>query len=383
MYLDGYNDFGKTDMIHTVGIPGLGTGPTGTVHMCHDPYEYMKVIRAEGKHPSGAIEMQWVNRDYFDKRGMKASAEFFGRGEGWRQQRQLISRDLMTPSAYKSYSNAVATAAKFASAGVQNGTQHSFLGRASFDMFGAAFFGEQLMSANEETLTPENKKFCDSAEIILQGIMTTMNSPQEYMAYMEGTVTPIIESHNAAFDYCNEHAAKLTHEFIAQMEAGTLNEDQKNSYLFAALNRQKTTDTDVENLVEVLNIFLLAAVDTTSAYLHWVLMALGAHQDVQQKVYNELTMALGDKEISRELISQKRWLPYLHNVQREAHRQRAAIVGVFKVVDEPLTVCGYDMSKGDSVWLDNYSIQNDTNIMPDAAVFRPERWNDDAVCCVA
>lgn len=382
MFLDGYNDFGKADRIHTLGVPGLGTGSTGTVHVCHDPYEFMKVIRGEGKYPSGSVEIQWVNRDYFDRRGMTASADFTGRGEGWRQQRQLLARDLMTPTAYKSYSNAIARAARFASAAAKSGQQHTFLSRASFDMFGAAFFGEQLMSANEETLTPENKKFCESAEIVLEAIMTTSGSPQEYIAHVEGKLTPTTEAHNAAYDYCNEHATRIIHAFIDKKNDGTLTEDQKNSYLFAALNRQEHTDTKVDSLVEVLNFLLLAAVDTTSAYLHWVLMALATHQDVQQKVFDELTTTLGDSELSRDLISQKQWLPYLHKVQREVHRQRPALAGVAKQTTQPITLCGYEMQKDDAVWLDSYSIQNDIDIMPDADVFRPDRWNTEEVSWV-
>lgn len=64
---------------YTVGLPGFGNGLHGTAHILTDPYEMAKVIRSEGKYPSGVVQKNWVLEKIMKKadnplnRGGKAS----------------------------------------------------------------------------------------------------------------------------------------------------------------------------------------------------------------------------------------------------------------------------------------------------------------------
>lgn len=162
-------DLPQFDDILKIGYVGMGKGITGRMVISRDPTEYMKVLRAEGRFPSGAIETQWMMKEYHARRNHQTSLDFWGRGEKWQTIRRLIQKDMLLPGAAKSYGDAVGEAARLASAGAPacggKDTIHSYIDRCSFDMFSAAFMGQLTRTANPQdpAANPKNVEFCQAA----------------------------------------------------------------------------------------------------------------------------------------------------------------------------------------------------------------------------
>lgn len=136
----------------------------------------------------------------------------------------------------------------------------------------------------------------------------------------------------------------------------------------------------VAELAEISSVLLLAAVDTTSGYTKWVLAALATYPEVQERVYREVMETVGDGLLTTDVVNQQKWLPFLQAVKRESHRMTPAFgTSVVRQNEVPLELCGYSIPSGETVCFDNFSKQNDPNIVPDFDQFRPERWLPDAV----
>ena len=58
-----------------------------TSHVINDPTEYVKIIRAGGKYPSGLLQSLWFNIRWGETRDMKAFVSVHGKGEEWRRLR--------------------------------------------------------------------------------------------------------------------------------------------------------------------------------------------------------------------------------------------------------------------------------------------------------
>lgn len=107
-----YGDF------YTMGIPGIGAGITQTVYIVQDPQEMMKVLKAEGKFPSGAAQSAWALRQIMEDHGHAAAAKIFDQGPEWKRVRSFFQTDLLSPQAAKHYVPSIAEVTQYASQGV-------------------------------------------------------------------------------------------------------------------------------------------------------------------------------------------------------------------------------------------------------------------------
>ena len=56
MFTNARNKYGD---FYTIGIPNLGAGLYGTLHIVQDPLEMMKVLRSEDKYPTSSVQNNW------------------------------------------------------------------------------------------------------------------------------------------------------------------------------------------------------------------------------------------------------------------------------------------------------------------------------------
>ena len=111
-----------------------------------------KVIRSEGKYPSGAAQLQWgLIQAYRDIDSLLIRGDqdgLFGRSTDWKRMRMFLQTDLLNPTAADGYLMGVIQAAEVASQGVSAFTAiqdlNSFLNHAAFDMFCTIMFGEMV-----------------------------------------------------------------------------------------------------------------------------------------------------------------------------------------------------------------------------------------------
>ncbi|XP_053972850.1 methyl farnesoate epoxidase-like isoform X2 [Hylaeus volcanicus] len=131
-----------------------------------------------------------------------------------------------------------------------------------------------------------------------------------------------------------------------------------------------------QQLVYVLKDLFVAGVDTTDNSLGFVIAFLVVHQDVQNKVHNEIDEVIG-KDICPSLNDRNR-LPYLNAVLTEVLRL-ANITGTTlphrALADTNLL--GYGIKKNYSLLANLKSVHMDKEHWGDPEVFRPERFIDD------
>ena len=163
----------KYGEFYSMGNPAGGNtdDPYRTSYVISDPREFMKIIRAGGKYPSGLLELLWVNRRWSRTRGLETTDGLFGRGEEWRRVRTFLHIDLLYPEAPRGYHLIIIKVSECASCGAQaaaesggEGALNLYLNLYSFDMFSTMMMGEYTDMANILTPTePENERFVDGA----------------------------------------------------------------------------------------------------------------------------------------------------------------------------------------------------------------------------
>jgi cytochrome P450 len=123
-------------------------------------------------------------------------------------------------------------------------------------------------------------------------------------------------------------------------------------------------------------------VDTTSSPFGWNLYHIAVNQDVQMKLYDELSSAIESEggEIHEQFLKPST-CPYLHAVIRESHRLTPAAPITLSKENSLADVQIHDtvIPKGSLVSFENYSLGMDPNIIDNPTHFQPERWLPPAI----
>eukprot|EP00579_Thalassiosira_antarctica_P028303 CAMPEP_0202028336 /NCGR_PEP_ID=MMETSP0905-20130828/63394_1 /ASSEMBLY_ACC=CAM_ASM_000554 /TAXON_ID=420261 /ORGANISM="Thalassiosira antarctica, Strain CCMP982" /LENGTH=830 /DNA_ID=CAMNT_0048592037 /DNA_START=106 /DNA_END=2595 /DNA_ORIENTATION=- len=396
--------FLQTDLLHPDSARGylqMAGNPNDiyrTSYIINDPREFVKIIRAGGKFPSGVLENLWVNVRWAEMQGFHTREGIHGRGEEWRRIRTFLQTDMLHPDSARGYlpgiihsaglaSKGAQAAAMLQSSGEENGALNSYLDRCAFDMFSSMMLGIYTETADETTRTdPENERFVKGA---VQGLGTAIEMIFSRYELIIGKLlkfeTPMMKHCFEGFDAAWAIARDKIESFIERKERGELSENEQVSYLSRALDRQKEegSNVTVREVMELAFISMFAAVDTTASVLSWNLLHIARSPDVQEKLFQEISASVetvGHGKITAEVLSKSN-APYLHALIRETHRLTpAGAIGLMKTVDvDNLEVHGRKMEKGDVVLLESYSQGMNSDLVENPEEFRPERWLRDAV----
>ncbi|RWR87821.1 cytochrome P450 89A2 [Cinnamomum micranthum f. kanehirae] len=129
-------------------------------------------------------------------------------------------------------------------------------------------------------------------------------------------------------------------------------------------------------MVSLCSEFLSAGADTTSTSLEWIIANLVKHQDMQQKLVEELVGVVGEEaeKVEEEDLNE---LLYLKAVIMEGLRRHPP--GHFVLphaVSEDVTFEGYVIPKGTMVNFTVADIGRDEKVWEEPMAFRPERFLD-------
>ncbi|KAK1117067.1 hypothetical protein K0M31_016990 [Melipona bicolor] len=137
----------------------------------------------------------------------------------------------------------------------------------------------------------------------------------------------------------------------------------------------------VDDIVAQAFIFFLAGFDTVSTLMCYVVYELALHQDVQDKLREEIDGCLkeGNGEISYEAMSN---MEYIEMVISEALRMHPPTLIVDRVCAKkfelPAAAPGYQTATvypNDNVWIPVLAIHRDPKYFPEPERFDPERFN--------
>jgi len=376
---------------YTIGLPGFGNGVHGTAHIVTDAKEMAKVIRSEGKYPSGVIQQQWALKkimkegDHVLTRGGQDG--FFGRSTDWKRLRTFLQTDLLSPKAASGYIPGVIHAAELASKGAlaSNEDLNTYLNHCSFDMFCTIMFGILSETADPNTPTdPENLEFCNAAKTqISTNNELNRNAKEVFWGKALRFHTDMYNTVKDAFATTERIGSQKIRQFIEKKMDGRLSSFEEKSWLSHAIDREAVTDDiSEEEMRKLAGIALTAAVDTTSGLLSWNLLQVAIHPHVQENLYNELSTAVAetDGRLTPEILQNRSKSPYLHAIIRESHRVTpTAPLNVFKKVATEIEVHGQIFPEGTFFVFESYTNGMDPSIVDYPQSFRPERWLPDAV----
>lgn len=385
---------------YRMGFPGLGKGRDGLMYIVTDPNEFIKVIRQERgstmPYPRGIVEAEWPLVDWLQTnesvlaRGTNDEEDklgFAGRGATWKRLRTFLQTDLLSPQAAAGYVPIMAEAARLASRGAPASSDdlNAYTNRCSFDLFNSLMFGQLTKMADPDTGHDEdNINFCQASVKGMEAMLAQLTSPVQLPLFKMGIRTKLYKDMASnmavAFDIANKKVAS----FRARYDAGDLTEAEKISYLGRAIGRQRDPSSSIseQDLIELINISLVAAIDTTSSLLSWNMMHLALNPDVQEKLHSELSESVQKAGgiINAEMLRRGE-TPYLHAVLRETHRLTPpAPITVMKENSlDDVEMYGSKVTKDSLICLDAFSVGLDPNLVDDPQEFRPERWLSPAI----
>ncbi|KAI1293694.1 Mitochondrial cytochrome P450 -like protein [Halotydeus destructor] len=138
--------------------------------------------------------------------------------------------------------------------------------------------------------------------------------------------------------------------------------------------KQMTVEENIEQdeVVRIITDLFIAAADTTSHATQWALYLLSRHPESQEKIYNEVTEALGDDTCLQEHHLAK--LPYVKGVIKEALRLYPVAPFLTRRLDEDIILDGYRIPAGKMIVMSLYTTGRSEEYYSEPNNFQPERW---------
>lgn len=185
--------------------------------------------------------------------------------------------------------------------------------------------------------------------------------------------------HDFAMQIITSRKKKLKADKQAEKDIGDASERKKHldflDILLTARDEEGRGLTDREIRDEV-DTFMFAGHDTTSTVLGWCLYALGTHQEIQQRVFEDIHSVMGDRtEVMWDDLSKFQYLPLFI---KETMRLYTPVPVVSREVTSTIVLNGVEIPKGVMIDIPIYQLHNNPCVWDQPKQFRPERFEKDA-----
>ncbi|XP_058124025.1 probable cytochrome P450 4d14 [Anopheles ziemanni] len=129
---------------------------------------------------------------------------------------------------------------------------------------------------------------------------------------------------------------------------------------------------------EEVDTFMFEGHDTTTSGISFTILNLAKHQDIQQKVFEEIDGMLGANAKSTELTSSLlQEMKYLDMVIKESLRIVPPVPFIGRKLLEDMEMNGTVIPAGTTFSLNIFSIHRNPKVFPEPEKFIPERFSDD------
>ena len=169
---------------------------------------------------------------------------------------------------------------------------------------------------------------------------------------------------------------KIRREKILEGAAEIAGEKKKcllDMLLHATVDGQPLTNADIKEEVDT---FMFEGHDTTTSGIAFTLYHLSRHQEIQQKVYEELVEVLergdSDSYLDYRVLQE---LKYLEMVIKETLRITPSVPFMGRELTTDTQIDGVLIPRGTQVHINVYAVHNDEEIFPEPHKFDPERFS--------
>lgn len=121
---------------------------------------------------------------------------------------------------------------------------------------------------------------------------------------------------------------------------------------------------------------LIAGHETSAHTLTWIIALLAKHQDIQEKLYNEIIHVDPNHELPRDLAD---ICPYLKNVINESMRLYPAFPVLSRKACKDTTIGEYKIQKNTNVVIPIYVTHRSDEFWEDPLKFNPDRFKDESL----
>lgn len=136
------------------------------------------------------------------------------------------------------------------------------------------------------------------------------------------------------------------------------------------------TMTDQELHDEVMSL-MVAGTETTAITLSWIFHLLGAHPEVERRLYAEVDQVLAGQPLRARHL---RALEYTGQVVQEALRLHSPIWMLTRNAVTEVRLGTHQVPAGAELFFSPYALQRDPRTFPEPESFDPDRWLPGAVC---
>ncbi|XP_047003514.1 cytochrome P450 4C1-like [Schistocerca americana] len=141
--------------------------------------------------------------------------------------------------------------------------------------------------------------------------------------------------------------------------------------LDASENGQKLNDKELQEEVDT---FMFEGHDTTSVAMSWVLVLLGHHPDIQEKVFAEQEDIFRDEPKRRPTTHDLNNMKYLEMVIKEALRLYPSVPAVSRHLTKEVDIGAYKIPEGCTVSLNIRQTHRDPDHWPNPERFDPDNF---------
>lgn len=159
-------------------------------------------------------------------------------------------------------------------------------------------------------------------------------------------------------------------EVMADTDIGT---KRRLAMLDLLLEAEAKGEIDIKGIRDEVNTFMFEGHDTTALAITYALMLIADHEDVQERIYEEVQNVLGgvDRPVTMSDLAD---MKYLEVVIKEVLRLYPSVPFIGREVTEDFMMGDVLVKKGTIVDVHIYELHHREDMFPDAEAFKPERF---------
>ncbi|XP_075979841.1 cytochrome P450 4C1-like [Anticarsia gemmatalis] len=175
---------------------------------------------------------------------------------------------------------------------------------------------------------------------------------------------------NVIMDRKAQRAENKVVEVSADAEFGT---KRRLAMLDLLLEAEERGEIDMEGIRDEVNTFMFEGHDTTALAITFGLMLIADHDDVQERIFEEVQSILGDDD-RPPALSELSDMKYLEAVIKEILRLYPSVPFIGRKVTEDFKLGDLLVKQGTTIDIHFYELHHRADMFPDPEKFDPERF---------